>query len=406
MIKTSWSDLALFGGQPLFSEPLHVGRPNIGCKDNFFRRVEAAFDRRWLTNDGVCVRELESRLAAFLSVRHCILVSNGTVALELAIRALRLTGEIILPSFTFIATAHAIQWAGLTPVFCDIDPQTCVLDPVQVERLINEKTSAIMGVHVWGKPCAIPELTRLSQQRGLKLIFDAAHAFGCSWDHRMISAFGDAEVFSFHATKFFNTFEGGAVVTESDALARELRLMRNFGFTGHDQVAALGINGKMHEISACMGLNLLDNLDEILETNRRHYQQYHELAGVIPGLNFIRYNEKEKNNYQYIIARVGQEFGLTRDQLVELLFAENIVARRYFYPGCHKLEPYASMLRYASLQLPHTDRLADSVISFPTGTAVQAGAVKRIADFLSFVQSHGDEISAAMQKHGSLGSNN
>ena len=231
-IKRSLTDLAIFGGEPAFNEILHVGRPNIGDRKKLIARLNAILDRRWLTNNGPVVQEFEERLAEFLGVRHVITVVNATIGLELVIRALKLTGEVIVPAFTFVATAHALQWQEITPVFSDIDPATHNLDPACIERMLTPRTTGIIGVHVWGRPCDIEALEAIARKHNLALLFDAAHAFGVSHRGRMIGQFGQAEVFSFHATKFFNTFEGGAIATNNDDLAEKLRLMRNFGFSG------------------------------------------------------------------------------------------------------------------------------------------------------------------------------
>jgi len=199
--------LAVLGGQPAFSKCLHVGRPNLGNRQRLQQRLNEILDRDWLTNNGPVVREFESRIAAFLGVKHCIAICNATVALEITIRAAGLAGEVIVPSYTFIATAHALQWQEITPVFCDLDPRTHNIDPARVEELITPRTAGVIGVHVWGRPCPIDELTALCQKHQLTLMFDAAHAFGCSYQGRMIGGFGLAEVLSFHVTKFLNTFE-------------------------------------------------------------------------------------------------------------------------------------------------------------------------------------------------------
>src|SRR5262245_2680457 len=210
--------LAIFGAAPAFAEQLHVGRPNLGDRGRFLERLNDILDRRWLTNHGRYVGELERCIAQLVGVKNCVLVANGTIGLELLIRALGLGGEVIVPAFTFVATAHALQWQEITPVFADIDPTTHCLDPASVEAAITPRTTGIIGVHVWGRPCAVDELQALARRRGLKLLFDAAHAFGCSFGERMIGAFGEAEVFSFHATKILNTFEGGAIVTNNGEL--------------------------------------------------------------------------------------------------------------------------------------------------------------------------------------------
>ena len=382
-VKQSVRDLAILGGKPAFYEPLHVGRPNIGNTERLFQRIQDALERRWLTNNGPFVQEFEKRLAQFLQVKHVIAMTNATIALEIVTRALGLTGEVIVPSFTFIATAHALQWQKITPVFCDIDPRTHNIDPPKVEALITSKTTGIIGVHVWGRPCNIDALTDISNRYGLKLVFDAAHAFGSSYKGKMIGTFGEAEVFSFHATKFFNTFEGGAVATNNDELAEKLRLMRNFGFAGRDKVIYIGTNGKMHEITAAMGLTSLESLDEFIEVNRRNYYSYHRELDNIPGITQIYYDENEKNNYQYIILEVDEsEAGITRDQLMEILWAENVLARRYFYPGCHEMEPYRTLFPEAETWLPETKALTRRVLSLPTGTSVDAEKIRVIGSII------------------------
>jgi dTDP-4-amino-4,6-dideoxygalactose transaminase len=393
MMKRDIKKLAIFGGSPLFIEQFHVGRPNIGNQSSFLDRVNIIFDNRWLTNDGPFVRELEQKLSAYLGVRHVIAICNATVALEIAVRALQLRGEVIVPSFTFVATAHALQWQEITPVFCDIDPFTHNIDPNKVEQLITPRTTGILGVHVWGRACDVHALETIAQKYRLKLVFDAAHAFACSSNGRMIGGFADAEVFSFHATKFFNSFEGGAIATNNELLAKKIRDMRNFGFAGLDTVIDVGTNGKMSEVSAAMGLTSLESLDEFIAANERNYQAYLTGLEKIPGISMVTYNLQEKNNYQYIVLEVDEKiFGLSRDLLVKILHAENILARRYFYPGVHQMEPYRSYFPNARLVLPQTERLIQKVIQFPTGTAINKKDVERICDLIRFVFEHAQSI--------------
>ena len=398
--KSSINDLALLGGPPAFAEVLHVGRPNIGDRGRFLARVNDMLDRRWLSNNGPYVQELEEKLAAYLGVRNCLAVCNATVGLELAARGLGLQGEVILPSFTFVATAHAMHWLGLTPVFCDIDPSTHNIDPKKAERLVTTRTTGILGVHVWGRACDVEGLAAFARRRGLKLLFDAAHALGCSYNGSLLGGCGDAEVFSFHATKFFNTFEGGAITTNDDRLAEDLRRKRNFGFAGMDQVVGLGTNGKMSEVSAAMGLGSLESLDEFIQANHEHYRAY--LSGLkdVPGLQVVRYDEAEKSNYQYVILEIDPERAdLDRDLLVRLLHAENVRARRYFYPGCHQMEPYRSMPPWAGLELPATERLTRRVMQLPTGTALQASEVQRICELIRFILENSGAIRRAAESH-------
>jgi dTDP-4-amino-4,6-dideoxygalactose transaminase len=386
-------DLAICGGAPAFQEILHVGRPNIGYRERLLERINDLLDRRWLTNRGPYVQEFEQRIADMIGVKHCIAMCNATVALEIAIRAVGLTGEVIVPSMTFIATAHALQWQEITPVFCDVDPKTHNLDPGRVEEMITPRTTGIIGVHLWGRPCDMEALAEIARRRNLKLLYDAAHAFGCSHNGRMIGGFGDAEIFSFHATKFFNTLEGGAVVTNDDDLAAKIRLMKNFGFAGIDNVIYIGTNGKMNEVSAAMGLTSLESLDEFIAVNRRNYKYYqHELAGI-PGIRLVTYDETEKCNYQYCVLEVDAAVTLvSRDQLVDILWAENVVARRYFYPGCHRMEPYRSYFPHAGLLLPETEKLVQRVLSLPNGTAVGEGEISQICQIIRTVVKHSQEV--------------
>ena len=373
--------LAVFGGKPAFEEPLHVGRPNVGDRAEFLAYVDDMFDRRWLTNDGVYLRRLEARLAEMLGVRHCIAVSNGTVALQVMAKALGFTGEVIMPSFTFVATAHALEWQGATPVFCDIDPETHNMDPARVEELITDRTTGIVGVHVWGRPCDVEALQVVAERHGLPLAFDAAHALACSLGGTMVGNFGSAESFSFHATKFFNTFEGGAITTNDEEVATRCRLMRNFGFAGADRVVSVGINGKMSEVCAAMGLANLDALPSFIETNAGNHALYAEGLSGIPGVDLIRFAEGERSNYQYVVLEIdGEAAGLTRDEVHAVLTAENVLARRYFYPGCHMMAPYNG--RESRQPLPWTERLITRALSLPTGTGVTSDDIRVICDII------------------------
>lgn len=399
--KGSPPDLAIFGGKPAFVDPLHVGRPNVGDRERFLARVNDLFDRRWFTNNGPFVREFEAKLADILEVKHCVAMCNATTALEIATRALGLHGEVIVPSFTFIATAHALQWQEITPVFCDVAPNTHHIDPHMAEALITPRTTGIIGVHVWGQACDTDSLATVAERHNLRLVYDAAHAFMCSHNKQMIGGFGDVEVFSFHATKFLNTFEGGAATTNDDSLAQKMRFMRNFGFSGYDCVDHIGINGKMQEISAAMGLTMLECMDEIVDVNRDNYHDYQRFLCNVDGLRMVTYDETNKQNYQYVIVEVDSEAsGLTRDQLARILHAENVLARRYFYPGCHRMEPYRSYFPHAGLLLPNTERLTESVMSLPTGTAVSTDDVACVCEIIDFAVSHSEEISQSLANEG------
>lgn len=395
--------LAYFGGTPRFGEPLHVGRPNLGDRARLLARIEDMLDRRWLTNGGPFVAELEGRIAAELGVRHCVAMCNATVALEIAARAAGLRGEVIVPAMTFVATAHALQWQAITPVFCDVDPVTHNLDPRRVEALITPNTTGILAVHLWGRACAVEELTEIARRHGLRLLFDAAHAFGCTHSGRPIGGFGDAEVLSFHATKFVNGGEGGALVTNDDELARTARLMQNFGFAGYDQVATVGTNGKMSELSAAMALTSLESSELFVAANRRNYEQYRaELAGL-PGVTVMPYDPAERNNYQYLILEIDEAgCGVRRDLLAAILWAEGVRARRYFYPGCHRMEPYRSLMPQAHLWLPATEGLSERLLALPTGTAVDATTIAEVCAIIRLVLAQAEELAPLGAGHGGV----
>jgi dTDP-4-amino-4,6-dideoxygalactose transaminase len=363
--------LAILGGAPAFLQPLHVGRPSLGDRETMLRCVNEIFDRRWFTNDGPLVKEFEAGIEELVGVKHCVAMCNATIALEIAIRALELRGEVIVPAYTFIATAHALHWQEITPVFADMDPATYNVAPESMERLITPRTTGIIGVHVWGRLCDTEAIESIAQKHRLKVMYDAAHAFGCSQRGRMAGSFGSCEVFSFHATKFINSFEGGAAVTNHDALAAKMRLMRNFGFAGYDKVLYPGTNGKMTEICAAMGLTSLEAMEAIVASNRKNYEAYADGLRGLPGISLIVYPAQERVNYQYVVIEVDPEASpLNRDELVAVLHGENVLARKYFWPGCHRMEPYRSLQPNAFLLLPQTDKVAARVIVLPTGQSL------------------------------------
>lgn len=392
-MKSTLDDLAIFGGPAAFTQPLHVGRPNIGDRARLRERIDTILDSKWLTNEGPFVQAFEQRLTEHIGVRHAIVTANGTIALQIAAKALRLAGEVIVPAFTFVATAHALEWEGLTPVFCDVDPATHNLDPAAAERAITSHTSAIVGVHVWGRPCAVDALEVIARRHRIKLLFDAAHALGCAQGSRMIGCFGDAEVFSFHATKFVNSFEGGAITTDNDELAARMRLMKNFGFVDVDHVVALGINAKMPEICAAMGLTSLESQNEWMAINRRNHDAYGKYLAGLPGVSLVTYSRDQPSNFQYVAIEIDEaQTGIGRDALQQILQAEGVIARRYFFPGCHRMEPYRS--RRLPVSLPHTDALTRRVLCLPTGQDVDESAIALICNILLLAAGRGREASA------------
>jgi dTDP-4-amino-4,6-dideoxygalactose transaminase len=385
-------DLSVFGGNPIFENKLHVGRPNIADRTKLLNMINNILDNKWLTNNGPYVQEFEKQISSIIGVKNCIAMCNGTIALEIAIRALELSGEVIVPSFTFIATAHALQWQQITPVFCDIRRDSHTIDASQVERMITPRTTGVIGVHLWGKPCEIDYLTEICRKQRIKLLFDASHAFGCSFNGQMIGNFGEAEIFSFHATKFLNTFEGGIIATNNDILARKIRLMKNFGFAGYDNVVYLGTNGKMCEISAAMGLTEIESMNEFIASNKNNYLSYKNQLSEIPGVEIVPYDTNEKTNYQYIAIEIDESLaGIKRNQLIEILHAENVIARRYFHPGCHKMEPYRSLFPHAGMLLPNTELISKRIIVLPNGMDIGKKEIAKICHIIRFVIDHGLE---------------
>ena len=378
--------LAIQGGTPRFSKPLHVGHPNMGDYAKFDARMKDLWNRNWLTNNGPYVQEFEATIAERLGVGHCIAVCNGTVGLEIAVRALELSGEVIVPSFTFIATAHAVRWQRLTPVFCDVHPETHNINPESARSLITPKTSAILAVNLWGKPCDLDSLQALADEHHLKLLYDSSHAFNNEFSGQKLGNFGNAEVFSFHATKFINAFEGGVVTTNDDALSKTMRLIRNFGFADYDEVSHLGTNGKMTEVCAAMGLTSLESIDKIIAHNRRNHHLYSDRLNAIEGLTVL--HGPESSNHQYVVVEVAQqEFGLSRDDLIKVLQAENILARRYFYSGCHRQEPYRSEPTSIRCDLSVTEQLCERVMQLPTGFAIGPQDIESICEIILLAQS-------------------
>ena len=398
MEKHNIFDLAIFGGPKAFDAPLYVGVPNDIDQVKFFSRVKEALDQKQLTNNGPFVREFEQKISEFLGVGHCIAVSSGTAGLEIAIRAAEMTGEVIVPSFTYAATPHALLANNLVPVFCDIDPQTYNMQSSHVEALISPRTKGILGVHLWGRPCDINSLTAIAARHQLKLVFDAAHAFGCNYLNRKIGNFGDMEVFSFHATKYINTVEGGAIATNNAEYARKARQIRNFGFSSDGKSVSYGTNAKMNEISAAMGLTMFENLATLISHIRANYHLYHQFLAGIPGLKMIKYPDREDQNYQFIVLEIDpDEAGISRDELLSVLETENIAARRYFYPGSHRLQPYADDPKIKKTGLPVTEQMCSRLMVIPTGTSINEEKIKVISRIIRLIVTQAQAIRTQIQ---------
>jgi dTDP-4-amino-4,6-dideoxygalactose transaminase len=378
-----------------------VGAPNVPAPAALFDRLAGSLTRRYLSNHGPLVEEFEGRVAERLQVRHCIAVSSGTSGLMILARALGLSGEMVMPAFTFVGTAHAMRWVGITPAFGDIRRETHALDPERAEAMITAQTSAILGVHVWGRPCEITVLEAIADRHGLPLLLDAAPAFGSTYRGRPIGGFGRAEVVSFHPTKVLNTFEGGAILTNDDELAQRARLMIQFGFEDEDLVVELGINAKMSEASAAMGLASLEVVDEFIAVNRGHHERYLANLAGLPGLSPVSYPEDDRCNHQYVVLEIdAARSPIGRDDLQRVLQAENVLARRYFYPGCHRMEPYRTEQPEAGASLPETNALVERVLQLPTGTALSGEDVDRVSEIVRIAFEHGEEISRLLPERG------
>ena len=367
--------------------PLPVGQLYFPSWDKYEATFRELFDRQYYTNHGPLVQRLEARLAEQLAVRHVVCVTNATIGLLMAIEALQLRGKVIVPSFTFIATAQALSWTGVEPVFCDVDPISHQLDPVAVERLIDAEVSAILAVNLWGDACDAEALQAIADRHGISLFFDSAHAMGCSMDGRPIGGSGKLEVFSFHATKVFSSAEGGCITTNDDRLAARLRNIRSsYGAGGAVDVNRTS-NGRMSEAQAAIGLLNLDELPQTLQRNRAIFLQYRAALRGIPGITLHEPKRVNASNHQYIVCQLDPPaFGADRDELLDYLHARRIIARRYFHPGIHRSTPYVDQLPQFVDALPVTDHLNQTLIQLPSGALVGDADVALIGGLIAELQ--------------------
>jgi dTDP-4-amino-4,6-dideoxygalactose transaminase len=388
---------ALLGAPPLFGEPIPVGQLYFPSWERYVESFRGIFERQYYTNQGPLAQELEKRLEAFLGVKHAICVTNATIGLMMAADAMGLAGKVILPSFSYIASAHSLTWAGLEPVFCDVDPRTHQLDALKAEALIDGDVSAIMGVNLWGGACDIAALTTLAAARGVQLYFDSAHAFGCRVGGVSFGGFGRLEVFSFHATKILNATEGGCVTTNDDELAARLRNIRSsYGAVRPVEVVRTA-NARMSEAQAAVALMSLEDFDTNRERNEQLFDRYRTGLAGIPGIELVEPPGVSHTNYQYVVCRVDPPaFGLSRDALMTALRAENVLARRYFHPGIHRSIPYAEAPERETRALPVTDELCATCIQLPTGALVSPAAIDRICDFVSRARAGAAAIQARL----------
>jgi dTDP-4-amino-4,6-dideoxygalactose transaminase len=379
------NDLLEPGRSPLFETPLHMGQLYLPPWDDFERMFRGIFERHYFTNSGPLLHEFEERFARRCGVRHAVAMTNGTTALMAAAVALELRGKVIVPAYTFIATVQALTWAGLEPVFCDVDPSTHCMTPATVEPLIDDDVCALLGVHIWGRACDVKGLTAVAARHDLRLFFDAAHAVSCTLDREPIGGFGDVEIFSLHATKVLSAMEGGVATTNDDLIATRLRTVRNVHVVGTHTDVSLRMNGKMSEAQAAMGLLSLEGLDECIAHNRTRHALYRELLAGLPGISCLAYDEAERNNYQYILVQVDEtEAGLSRDDLICALESENVLARRYFKPGAHRLPPYRDDLPQFVDALPVTDHLCSTVMQLPSGQHITDAEIRAVGGLVRY----------------------
>ena len=343
----------------------YVTRPLLPALEDFIPYLEKIWESKVLTNGGPFHAEFEQALADYLGVQHLSLFTNGTLALVTALQALRVTGEVITTPYSFVASSHALLWNNIKPVFADIDAKTFNLDPDRIEAAITPQTTAILPVHCYGKPCDVDRIQRIADTYGLKLIYDAAHAFGVKVKGGSVANYGDLSVLSFHATKVFNTFEGGAIVSPDRKTKERIDFLKNFGFVDETTVIAPGINGKMSEINAAFGLLQLKGIDAALAKRQAIDAQYRRALAPVDGLWFPRQEVGVVNNYAYFPVLVRPEFALDRDSLFHKLRENGIHARRYFFPLISKFPMYRGLPSAAPANLPVASKLANEVICLP-----------------------------------------
>ena len=360
------------------TKPIYVTQPALPDLEEFLPYLEQIWDNKILTNGGPFHQQLEQALCDYLGVKYISLFTNGTLALVVALQALRITGEVITTPYSFVATSHALLWNGIKPVFVDIDPNTLNLDPDKIEAAITPKTTAIMPVHCYGHPCAVEEIQKIADIYNLKVIYDAAHAFGVQHKNASILNYGDLSVLSFHATKVFNTFEGGAIVCPDAKTKQRIDHLKNFGFENEVTVVAPGINAKMSEMNAAFGLLQLKSIDENLEKRELIDSYYREALSNIKGIHCLNNSGETKANYAYFPILVNPEYSLSRDALFEKLRQHNIYARRYFYPLISDFPMYHSLPSAAPCLLPVAKKAANEVICLPIYPALEREQQERI----------------------------
>lgn len=368
-----------------FEKPIYVTRPLLPSMDNFIYRMKRIWESKWITNNGGQHQKLETELKKYLKVDNLSLINNGTIALQIALKALDIEGEVITTPFTFAATPHAIAWNGLTPVFCDIDPETLNIDAKKIEPLITEKTSAILPVHVFGTPCDVEKIQKIADEYNLKVIYDGAHAFGTEIDGVGIGNYGDITMYSFHATKLFNTVEGGALACNNKELKQKIDMLKNFGIKNEEEVVFIGTNGKMNEFQAAMGLEVLKKVEEEREKRKKIQEIYYQELGDLEGISFIPKKDLEgvTSSYQYFVIRINEkQFGVSRDFVYEKLKEYNVYTRKYFFPLCSDYNCYRNLPSVAKENLPVAYKVVNEVLSLPFYGDLGAKNAEKICDII------------------------
>ena len=362
---------------------IYVTRPSLPPLDLFVEKLKDIWESKWLTNNGKYHQEFERALCNYLNVDYCSLVSNGTLGLVLALQALRITGEVITTPFSFVATTHALHWNGIRPIFCDIDERTLNIDPEKIEALITPTTTAILPVHVYGHPCDIEAIAHIADTYGLRVIYDAAHAFGVTVNGIPIVKYGDMSILSFHATKVFNTVEGGAIIVNDSKLKTRIDYLKNFGFADETTVIAAGINAKMNELIAAFGILQLEYFEKALQSNKEISNHYRNQLKDIDGIFFFRDFDGVKHNYSYFPILIdAKEYGIERDAIYEKLKLNNIFARRYFYPLISRFPIYRSLPSASSANLPVAERISKQILCLPIYEGLALDVVDKICEII------------------------
>lgn len=361
------------------NKQITVTSPLLPDLDEFNELLKDIWNRKWITNNGHYHQELEKALCEYLKVPYISLFTNGTLPLITALQALRITGEVITTPYSFVATTHSLWWNGIKPVFVDIDPATGNIDPDKIEAAITPKTTAIMPVHVYGKPCDVKRIQEIADKYGLKVIYDAAHAFGVEVNGESILTAGDMSTLSFHATKVYNTIEGGALVMHDEQTKKRIDYLKNFGFAGETVVVAPGINSKMDEMRSAYGLLNLRQVDKAIEARRQVAVKYREALRNVPGISFFDDMPGVKHNYSYFPIFVdAEQYGMTRDELYFKMKEHGVLGRRYFYPLISTFSTYRGLESATHENLPNAYRMADEVICLPMHHALSEEDLERV----------------------------